>query len=82
MIKSIVGWFDKFEFVLNVAFIVFFFEGPDDLIFGIGFNKGFGRVHEFDKVLEIHLNLFSLEEIVVYFDDEGNFKAFLLWLVA
>ena len=80
MIKPVIGGFDEFEFVLDVSFVVFLFEGSDDLVFGVDFDGGFGGIHEFYKVLKIHLNLFGLQ-IVMHFDDKRYFQTFLFGFV-
>ena len=61
MVKPIIGGFDKFEFILDVAFVILFFEGSDDLIFRVDFDGSLRGIHELDKVLKVHLNLFSFE---------------------
>lgn len=69
MVESIICGFDEFEFVLDVALIVFLLERSDDLIFGVVFDGGFRGIHEFDEIFEIHFHFFGLEQVMVYFDD-------------
>ena len=71
MVKSILAWFDKFQFVLNISLVILFLKGPDDTISLVSFISF--RISKLNKILEVHLCFLSSNKTPMHFYNHWKF---------
>lgn len=71
MVKSILAWFDKFQFVLNISLVILFFKGPDDTISLVSFISF--RISKLNEILEVHLCFLSPNKTSMHFYNHWKF---------
>lgn len=67
MVKPILAWLNKFQFVFNVSLVILFLERPDDTISFVSFISF--RISKLNEILEVHLCFFSSNKASVHFNN-------------